>query len=80
MWGKKEKGRVKEQELGKEKIDCVYCIKYITVRHFRNFLSGNSFYLAWPLGHGVDVYMRGISQDVKRLKMWDFCPLFFGFS
>ena len=26
------------------------------------------------------IYMGGISQDVKRLKMWDFYPLFFGFS
>ena len=25
-------------------------------------------------------YMGGISQDVKRLKMWDFYHLFFGFS
>ena len=24
--------------------------------------------------------MGGISQDVKKLKMWDFSPLFFGFS
>ena len=35
-----ERKRVKEQQLGKEKIDCVYCIKYITVRHFKDFLSG----------------------------------------
>ena len=25
-------------------------------------------------------YMGGISQYVKRLKMWDIYPLFFGFS
>ena len=25
-------------------------------------------------------YMGGISQDVKRLKIWDFYLLFFGFS
>ena len=25
-------------------------------------------------------HMGGISQDVKRLKMWEFYPLFFGFS
>ena len=27
----------------------------------------------------VTFYMGGISQDVKRLNMWDFYPLFLGF-
>ena len=27
-----------------------------------------------------NIYIGGISQDVKRLKIWDFYPLFFGFS
>ena len=27
-----------------------------------------------------NIYMGGISQDIKRLKIWDFYPLFFGFS
>ena len=27
-----------------------------------------------------NVHMGGFSQNVKRLKMWDFYPLFFGFS
>ena len=27
-----------------------------------------------------DQYMGGISEDVKRLKMWDYYPFFFGFS
>ena len=28
----------------------------------------------------IYTYMGGISQDVKRLKLWDFYPVFFGFS
>ena len=28
----------------------------------------------------IYTYLGGISLDVKRLKMWDFYPVFFGFS
>ena len=32
------------------------------------------------LGNAWCTHMGGISQDVKRLKVWDFYTLFFGFS
>ena len=36
--------------------------------------------LTMMMNMNYDVHMGGITKDVKRQKIWDFYPLFFGFS
>ena len=55
------------------------------------FVSGEELMdiITWPIRSSslnvdgykyVYIYLGGISQDVKKLKIWDFNPVFFGFS
>ena len=50
----------------------------------KNAVFYHCIYKAVPLSlcppSNQNNYMGGISQDVKRQKIWDFYPLFFGVS
>ena len=58
--------------LPKKSIITKKCFKCVSFQTFM-WLHDHNILKLW-------YYMGGISQDVKRLKMWDFYPLFFGFS